>query len=141
MSENLPVAIRLAVDADLPFIRNSWLRNYHEHGEGARHVPNDVYFANAGHWGVVDRCLRAGATLVATPEGDDHSILGWACASPNVLHYVYVKAPFRRLGITPRLLALAPGPLTTCTHWTPVIREWAKRGHVYTFNPYLLERA
>lgn len=145
MSENLPVQARLAVAADLPFIRNSWLRNYHEHGP-FNHVPNDVFFANAGHWGVVDRCLRSpSAVLVAHPEGDDRTILGWACAAPGVLHYVYTKAPFRRLGIARGLLAgmaaLLQADLATCTHWTPVIREWAARGRAYAFNPYLLERA
>src|SRR5205085_2532795 len=109
--------------------------------EGARHVPNDVFFADSGHWGVVDRCLRGSVTLVATPEGDGDTILGWLCAAPEVLHYAYVKAPFRRLGILSRLLFLAPSNLATCTHWTPVVREWATRGHRYTFNPYLLERA
>lgn len=140
MSENLPIAVRLARASDLAFIRNSWLRNYHEHGH-LSHVPNDVFFADAGHWGVVDRCLRSNAVLVATPEGDDDSILGWVCAGPDALHYAYVKAPFRRLGILSRLLGSVPGPLTVCTHWTPVVRDWAAHGHAYTFNPYLLERA
>lgn len=140
MSENLPIAVRLARPADLAFIRNSWLRSYHEHGP-LNHVPNDVFFADAGHWGVVDRCLRGSATLVAYPLHDSDSILGWACAGPSVLHYTYVKAPFRRLGIARALLEMAPGPLATCTHWTPVIRDWANRGRAYTFNPYLLERA
>jgi len=140
MSENLPIAVRLARADDLAFIRNSWLRNYHEHGH-LSHVPNGVFFSDDGHWGVVDRCLRGSATLVAHPEGDDDSILGWSCAAPGILHYAYVKAPFRRLGIARALLVMGPKPLTTCTHWTPVIREWASRGRAYTFNPYLLERA
>lgn len=142
MSTSLPVAIRPAVEADLPFVRNSWLRNYHEHGEGARHVPNDVYFANGGQWGVVERCLRGGTTVVATPQDDEQSILGWACAGHGVLHYVYTKAPFRRLGVARAVLAKFNfNPSPNCTHWTPVIREWAKRGRVYVYNPYLLERA
>jgi len=140
MSENLPVTVRPAVASDLPFIRNSWLRNYHEHGPLSQ-VPNDVFFADAGHWGVVDRCLKVGVVLVAHPEGDDGAILGWLCGGPGAtLNYTYVKAPFRKLGVA-RLLIERFGSIRYCTHWTPVIREWAKRGHAYTFNPYLLERA
>lgn len=136
----LPIAVRLARAADLAFIRNSWLRNYHEHGH-LSHVPNGVFFSDDGHWGVVDRCLTGPrVVLVAHPEGDEDTILGWTCAELDVLHYVYVKAPFRRLGIARTLLGRYK-PLTTCTHWTPVIREWASRGRAYTFNPYLLERA
>jgi len=138
VSENPTVSVRPATTADLPFIRNSWLRSYHD-GQVARHVPNDVYFANAGHWGVVDRCLRTGATAVASPPGDDGTIVGWACGLGGVLHYVYVKAPFRRLGIAKALLACFPG-LSACTHWMPVVKEWADRGHPLVFNPYLLEK-
>ena len=115
---------------------------------GKQNTEPDIYegislgaFSDDGHWGVVDRCLTGPrVVLVAHPEGDEDTILGWTCAELDVLHYVYVKAPFRRLGIARTLLGRYK-PLTTCTHWTPVIREWASRGRAYTFNPYLLERA
>lgn len=139
MSENLPILLRRGIASDLAFIRNSWLRNYHEHGEGARHVPNDVFFANNGHWGVVDRCLREGQTIVATTEGDD-SILGWACwlirSDVAAVHYVYVKAPFRRLGIASQLLTAGPA-VQVCTHFTRAAKDWLR----LIYNPYLLERA
>lgn len=54
------------------------------------------------------------------PEDDDQ-ILGWVCADAPVLHYLYVKQPFRRQGIARQLLAAANLASITeilCTHWT-----------------------
>lgn len=135
MNEAPPFRIRPAAPTDVPFILNSWLRHYHEHGEGARHVPNDVYFSAQGHHGLVVKLLRESTVLVACTDDDQDAILGWACLAPPVLHYVYVKAPFRRLGIGRALLSA--GPLDTVTHWTPAVRAWRERGHGYTYNPYL----
>ena len=139
-----PFAIRPARQTDLPFVLNSWLRNYHEHGDGARHVPNEVFFSDAGHHGVVTSLLATSTTLIACLPDDDDAICGWCCAEAyddgrGVLHFVYVKAPYRRMGVGQTLLRSVGFPLTVCTHWTPVIRSWRERGRIYVYNPYLAQ--
>lgn len=141
MSDAPSFRIRPAGPPDVPFILNSWLRHYHEHGEGARHIPNPVFFSAQGHHGLVTHLLNTSSVLVACTAEDENAILGWVCAAPPVLHYVYVKAPFRGLGIGAALLSAAIPTARSynisVTHWTPKVRAWRERGRAYTYNPYL----
>jgi len=58
---------------------------------------------------VRDILKRGGVIRVAHAAEEPDAILGWAVIErPNVLHYVYVKEPFRRLGIARRLVAEVP---------------------------------
>lgn len=70
----------------------------------------------------VDALLRRGADLRMAVDPDDRNvILGWGCAEPPVLHYVYVKEAYRHQGIALTLLAalgLAQEKKIVCTHWT-----------------------
>lgn len=60
--------------------------------------------------------------VAANPMSDNH-LLGWACCSEGVAHYVWVRHQYRRIGIASRLLDAMLGPhreLTICSHWTKV---------------------
>lgn len=139
MSDEAPsvIAVRPAGPADLSFIFSGWLRSYHE-SEVARHVPNDVYFSSGGHHGIVRRLLDEVGAVVACSASDPTELYGFACGAPGVLHYVYVKAAFRRLGVA-KLLLGALGVIdapTVVTHHNRVIKAWQDNGRRYAFNPY-----
>ena len=83
-----------------------------------------------------DHVLRSPSTYVALADfadvGGDDVPVGWIVAAPNLLHFAYVRRPYRSLGVAALLLkALAAGysgnhsecPFPSvgwipCTHWT-----------------------
>ena len=97
------IGVRLATDADLPFIQDSW------HRSAMRQLPT-----YAEHWGLgraqwlsqqISHCIRTGLVFVAVVEDYPDVVLGWTCVAPtDVAHYVYVKHDARRMGIAKELL-------------------------------------
>ena len=135
-----PITVRKAVDDDWNFIYSSWLKS----NRGAKFysdVSNEVYFTYSHR--VIER-IKDGAnlTLIAEAEG---VIIGWACGYPweGILHYVYTKQAFRRMGVAKELVRcifLDPkDQLETCTALTDVAKTIIrKRGMNVSFNPFLL---
>ena len=102
-SQRLPVRIRKADEGDTSFIYSSWLKSYASQNKDQPKIT--VYKM---HRSVVRRLLEEGITLVACMEDDPDQVLGWLCAHriPKflILHYCYVKAPFRRFGLARSLV-------------------------------------
>lgn len=116
LSDGLSVAIRPAVESDRPYILSSWSRH--------------VIFWLRHHLGIgrPDACIvnrraerllsRHGAIVAVNPELPEQ-MLGWVCrdGNRNVVHYAYVLAPFRRLGVARTLCAGLQLPIVA-THWS-----------------------
>ena len=122
------------------FVYASWIRS------SAAFVPTKVYRPNGGPlttkwmhgrtWTDIlgKRVERLMAKVdVAELEG---SLIGFICAEPPVLHYVYVEPKFRRHGTATEMLRrVGMSRHTPCqiTHWTPfadlflVKAEWDER--------------
>lgn len=126
---SLPIAIRRARAYDVPFIFSSWLRSYKACRD--RHVAQAVYFKE--HHKLIDALLRDATVLVATPQDDPDTILGWSVKSGDTLHYVYVKEAFRRLGIGKALV----GEFDQHSHLTPYFVKWLEHTkYISIYNPY-----
>lgn len=146
---DLPAAFRDATTAELPMVYSDWLRSYRK-SPITRAIPNDVFFADHGHHGVVERAIGAAELVVACSPEDPAQVYGWCCfvnlvgappGNPPLLHYLYVKSTFRGAGVARRLLeafGLGDGPLQV-THWTHAADRAKDRGRQLIFNPYLLE--
>lgn len=125
-----PIAIRAAKPYDTPLIFSSWLRSYKACRD--KHVEQTVYFKE--HHKLIDRLLAEGQVLVATPQDDADTILGWCVKSGGCLHFVYVKEAFRRLGIGKALV----GEFEQHSHLTPYFVKWLEKTKVTSvYNPYL----
>lgn len=145
----LEVETREGTEADVAFVFATWLRCYKRSSQFARHIRNDTFFAM--HHLVVERILARARVTVAHPAGDPETILGYLVSEPHaggmLVHWLYTKAPFRRLGVATALLStigIEPGRVTF-THWThkrdedmgdtdDLLRRWP--GACY--NPYLI---
>lgn len=98
----VPVTYRDYREDDEGFLYNSWLRSFRDGSKWAEEIPGQIYFAN--HKQVIARLLQdSGIVIAANPESDDQ-IFGYGVYQPmsggvTVLHYLYVKQPYRRLGI------------------------------------------
>lgn len=91
------------------FVYETWTRDYSRQPSNRR-MPSQAYYPYQR--GVIDQLLERGAqVLVAYDAEQADQAYGWLCCELDgpalVLHYVYVKLPFRELGIGHALLTAA----------------------------------
>ncbi len=126
-------------EQDFNFIANSYLKSYRS-GPEAKHMVNDVYFPE--YKDRLQTMLKDGKVTIVCAESDEDQIIGYAIHSSlhawGILHYVYVKYPFRRMGIA-RLVINTVLPdwgvrMTLCTHLPKNWSELSKK-HKLFFDP------
>lgn len=167
----LVVAFRPGEPGDRAFICSSWLRGHHREGDWPRRLgihrcaqagygtvedgrgcscckfSHRRYFDEHGL--VVERLLERAQVLVACNPERTTQIIGYIVFGPGVLHWVFVKEPFRydrNQDINPRLGSAlleralrwpTPAPVS-CSHWTRAIvraaNKWSLR-----YDPFALE--
>lgn len=135
----LTISIRQGVVDDAAFIFSTWLRSYAGSSYFARKIPRKTFFAY--HHQIIERIIARNATvLVATPEDDPSTILGYLVHEGPVLHYIYTKGPFRRLGIASRLIKESGLDLNKSqfTHWTYDADDLLPLWPGLSYNPYLI---
>lgn len=132
------VDIRPARAGDERLILSSWLESFRDCSRTANLVPKPFYFPLQRE--VSTALLRRGEVLVACNPMDADQIFGWAVveriARKPVLHYVYVKQLFRRMGIASALLNAADCVGGFYTHHTVHAPAISRRFRL-TLNPYL----
>ena len=109
MSLESQVKIRGAHSGDVPFVLNSWLKSFRDGNDSAASVPGPLYYpAQEQH---ARRLLELSVCFIAANQADPNQILAWAAVGRTgfstgslVLHYLYVKKPFRKLGAASLLL-------------------------------------
>lgn len=145
--KKLPVTIRTLQASDLSFIFSSWLKSYRS-SYFAMKVANEIYFKE--HQKIIERCIAKGEIKVAVNQEDHDQILGFVCFEPHLfrgiltLHYIYVKSPYRKLGVGKELLEDA---LYEASHDRnlPIVTTHTSKlfdGFVFTayaYNPYLMK--
>jgi len=141
MSKDVPILYRPLAEEDRSFIYSSWLKSY-RNGTGCRNVDNSIYFFN--HHKVVESLLQRAKTIVCCNSDDPKVIYGYVVyeevEGSFVLHYVYVKNIYRKLGLAKKMLAETKhdfNVLGCYTHQTGVgIAKEEKYNLLY--HPYLL---
>jgi GNAT superfamily N-acetyltransferase len=107
----LPVKFREIQETDLPFVFNSWLKSYRNSKEG-KLLKNDQYFLEQKNR--IEALLEWSKVVVASDPEDEWHVFGYAVATQvqgtSILHYVYVKQPFRKLGIGKALVNAVSEP-------------------------------
>lgn len=131
------VLLRPATADDISLIQETWLRSYWRGGRAPRVAPA-VYWAE--HKRLIRGILSRAAVIVACSPEDLSQVFGW-CAHErigglSVLHYCYVKQPFRRLGLAAHLLRVVTSGATGVQH-THRTRDGERLGVTSVFNPYL----
>lgn len=100
------VQLRPAALGDLALIMSSWIGEYRE-GPIGRLMTDTRYYAEVRP--IVERLVTRLPPLVACDPGNPDTIYGWACGervtSDLVVHFLYVRGPWRRWGIARKLLA------------------------------------
>lgn len=96
------VKIRLKETKDEAFIYNSWLKsNRAQHAN----MPNGDYFEH--YKAIIADVLYKSIVAIACDPNDPEFIYGYLVIRPiddvNIIHYAYIKKPFRRFGILKQL--------------------------------------
>lgn len=136
-------SMRETTAEDLPFIFNSWLKSF-RFNEDASRMSNGVYFGYFKE--LVTGLLESSSIVVACNPDDSTQIYGYAVYDHKedidlfVLHYIYVKYPFRNLGIGKRILETVHKELGiepfVCTFASRVFDN-LKEQYLITYNPFL----
>jgi len=137
-AKRLPVRIRKADEGDISFIYSSWLKSY-----AAQNKDQPKITVYKMHREVARRLLEDGITLVACMEDNPDQVLGWLCAQriPKflVIHYCYVKAPFRRFGLARALVdafEYRPGEPVALSHKGYICKDLKGR-YEFLYVPHL----
>lgn len=124
------IAFRRMQPSDRNFVAASWFQSYYSdpHNPVKDRAEYKRVFAP-----VIDHLLDChGATVMFSPTQPDE-IIGYAAHDSNLLHFVYVKSVFRKLGFGRQLL-LEVQP-KHCTFLTKLGRKVLKG---VPYNPFLL---
>lgn len=135
----IDIDITPGTEAARNWILSSWLRSNHDGGNGFwRSATDQVYWFNQSL--LASKLLRESETLIATLAGEPDLFVGYVVWQRDVLHYVYVKAAYRRDGVASRLLEFCKladfGKFDTCTHLGRDNAWLTRRG--INYNPYAL---
>lgn len=134
MSPNKPLPaslkFRQANAEDLKIVRHSWFESYRRGGK-APSVRFDCY--DQGQNYIIKQCLAKSSVLIAYPVEVPDEVCGYSVRQNDLLHYVYVKHAYRRLGIATQL---AEGS-KVYTHETIPGVKLANKLHLQ-YNPYWL---
>lgn len=145
----IPIAVRGAVATDIPLLTNAWLKSYRE-GYMPSAVSNTVYFAE--HHKLLEEIIPRCETVVACNGEDPDQVFGFVTwelyDNIALIHYLYVKHVYRKLGVGTRLVRLVLAPdgvakdVILTTHLTSPVKAMMKRGDyagpTIVYNPYML---
>lgn len=126
------LSLRYATADDLRFVKDSWFESFRR-GGFAPEIGFDLF--SEGQRNLIDDTVQKMDTRVAFPEKTPDEIIGWIGAEKEVVHYLYVKHAYRKMGFADRLIELC-GPFKFYSHKTKVGLELAKK-HGFRYNPYL----
>jgi len=138
--KDLPIALRQAHQGDVPFIFNSWLKSY-RNSKFSKNIPTSVYFSE--HHKVLEEIALNDQIYVACNTEDESQIFGYVAATEIdgifLLHYVYVKQPYRKIGLAKFMVESVRkklDDLAFCTHLSNTMEKTAEKYNLI-YSPYL----
>jgi GNAT superfamily N-acetyltransferase len=130
-----PFILRSGRTTDAPLLFSSWLKSYWHATRSRQLVQGPIFFAE--HHRLIERLIPLSAVVCACNPEDSDQVFGWAMGDPGkVLHYVYLREPYRHFGIAHRMLDVLRIENCAYSHRTPAFERIARERHL-TFNPYL----
>lgn len=137
------IFIRDYGENDKPFVMNSWIKSYRDANIQSLKINKKLLYHNQKD--LINSILTHSVTLVACADDDEDHILGWlnyeAYGKLCIIHYVYVKHPFRMLDIANTLKSHIhiglDRPFILCSHKTRYFDVLQKKWNLI-YNPYVL---
>lgn len=126
------IEVRKAQEQDTNFILSTWLKGALHGNSFFSLIPRDTFFENYER--VIKAIIERAETRIATLPDDPNIILGYSVTEPGIIHWVYVKKAWRKMGIAK---TLTQGPFDTVTHVTDLSLAILKN-KPKIFNPFLI---
>lgn len=126
------MAVREALQTDAPFILSSWFESYWKNHARRTGINYEAYRAHQD--ALIKALIVRSKVYVAYPSHLPDEIVGYSVLEGNVLHYVYVKSVYRRMGVATGLVRKAARIYTHAAE-KPGRRFAESLG--LQFNPYL----
>jgi ribosomal protein S18 acetylase RimI-like enzyme len=128
-----PLVFRDIRPDDLAFVKDSWKGTLRKDSAVFDFLYDRAFFGAIGQR--IDDSLAKFRVIVAAMQSDDDLICGWCCHDAESLHFIYVKHPFRRLGIARELvrragLATEATKALRVTHWSNAAERIVTRNTV-----------
>lgn len=139
------VLVRVGLkDTDKDFLYNSWLKSYKHNSYFAKRIRNSIFFPN--HERIINHLISKPTVkvFITCPKNDEDTILGYlvcdTSTDDHVIHFVFVKDAFRRMGIMKEMLKEASinTKRIVFTHWTMPVDEIFKNNEDMVYDPYRL---
>lgn len=139
MTSQIPISFRRARLEDGNFVFSSWLKSYRG-SDFAKHMTNDVYYGH--HKSIVAALIAKSIILVACNPEDENQVFGYIVFEHErgcLVHWLYVKYTYRKLGVANALIGQLPNGSggITLTHIGRSFQE-LKAKYNLEYNPYLL---
>lgn len=135
--DSAAVLYRRADPDDAAFVFSYWLRDHFERSAFAKGITKATFMRL--HHLLLERIIARSVVFVACDPEAPNVCYGFICAEgPEVLHYLYVKRRFRRMGIGTGLLAAAgmsDGP-KVFTHLTDEGIALRRKFPLAEYSPY-----
>lgn len=141
------IIIREATDKDINFITSSWLKSYKE-SDFSKQIHPHVFFKK--HEEHIKKKFKDSKIFILCDKLEPSSILAYICYEDfsefNVLHFMYVKRPFRKFGLANILYeTYLKDKDLIYTHKTYIVQELYSKHkndrthfiHKAIYNPYL----
>ena len=127
------VEFRAEVEADRPLIYATWLKGLRHANDHFELIQNTAYFKH--QHALISSILDNFDTTVkiACLKEDPSVILGYCVFNGPVLHWVFVKKAWRKIGLARDLV---PKDIKIVTHVTKVGRDLLQKSPGIEFNPY-----
>lgn len=129
---NSVISVRGLGEGDRAFIFSTMLKGLYHGCELYNQMAPVVFFEKYGE--VVEKLLEKATVRVACLSDEPDTIIGYSISRYNALDYIFIKRPWRRQGISKKLL---PNEIFVCTHLTRVGNSIRLKRQI-EFNPFLL---
>jgi len=131
MNKSDLIKIRNIRDEDFPFILDSWLKSLRYSNDTFKLIDKQAY--KRFYPQVITALLLRSMVQVACLQADEDVILGYSVVQGPTLHFVFVKEPWRRIGL---MNDLVKGPIESISHITKPFIPLMKK-HKWSYNPFL----
>jgi hypothetical protein len=95
--------IRPMRDLDTGYIAKAWVGSFFASYISYKQIEPRIFEAHC--YPRVEVILKRAKVRVMVPPSDEATLYGFAVLEPDVIHFVYVLQPWRRMGLSAELLA------------------------------------
>lgn len=126
---------------DINFVYSSWLKCYREDSPLTKYTRRRLFFE--GHQKILDGLLASPQVqVIVACDGEEQDLIyGYLAYEPGVLHFIYVKEAFRKMGIAKQLMSKLDLENFKISHLTYTLLDLWSAGKIQCeYDPYALER-